>query len=418
MVISNVYQSAPKDWTLEGSQDGTNWTIIDTRVNQPQISNSTTYRDYGISNTVAYRFYKINITATGGRSILISEMELIANSDYDLIDEGLKVDNGEVTISGAYTLPTTDGSVGQVMTANGSGSTSWTTISTADNLGNHSATQNIALNDNELRLRAASDGNHALRMMTTSSPFATLTTDGPALYGYAGGVLGTTNGGEKAALQWNNSGNVGIGTSSPSANSRLSVNANTNWIATDIGSSSGDRVVIGNLNGKATIGGHNADFTAWANLTLNSGGGYVGIREANPQYPLHVSGFANRYIGNHGYLNSSGTAAYAGDPVRNISIYADNFIAAQEFVAFSDERIKNIQGRSDSRQDLQTLMSIEVTDYTLKDSIEKGNKPYKKVIAQQLKEVYPQAVLDNITEVVPDIYQIIGDNKRLHQPAN
>ena len=35
----------------------------------------------------------------------------------------------------------------------------------------------------------------------------------------------------------------------------------------------------------------------------------------------------------------------------------------------------------------------------------KGNKPYKKVIAQQVKEVYPQAI-SLTTEVVPDIYKV------------
>ena len=49
-------------------------------------------------------------------------------------------------------------------------------------------------------------------------------------------------------------------------------------------------------------------------------------------------------------------------------------------------------------------MTIEITDYRLKDSIAKGKNNYKKVLAQQVEKVYPQAV-SKITDVIPDIYQ-------------
>ena len=77
--------------------------------------------------------------------------------------------------------------------------------------------------------------------------------------------------------------------------------------------------------------------------------------------------------------------------------------AASEFNAFSDARIKNIKGISNQNKDLETLMKIEITDYTLRDTIAKGHKVYKKVIAQQIEKVYPQAV-SKMTDVVPDIY--------------
>ena len=110
-----------------------------------------------------------------------------------------------------------------------------------------------------------------------------------------------------------------------------------------------------------------------------------------------VSG-QSRYYGSGGHNsnnNFSGT----------FSLYADGLIGAGAFVAHSDERIKDIEGISNSENDLQTLMQIEVTDYRLIDSLAKGNKPIKKVIAQQVAEVYPQAVTNDLTEVIPDIYQ-------------
>lgn len=64
------------------------------------------------------------------------------------------------------------------------------------------------LSDNAIYLRG--DTNHALRWAGNTSPFASVNVDGPALYGYSGGVLGTTNGGQNIALQWDTSGNVDV----------------------------------------------------------------------------------------------------------------------------------------------------------------------------------------------------------------
>jgi hypothetical protein len=76
------------------------------------------------------------------------------------------------------------------------------------------------------------------------------------------------------------------------------------------------------------------------------------------------------------------------------SIFASNGIAATSFDAVSDARIKRIEGRSDAVVDLNTLMKIEVTNYKFKDTIDHGNLPQKKVIGQQIEQVYPQ-VVDN-----------------------
>ena len=52
------------------------------------------------------------------------------------------------------------------------------------------------------------------------------------------------------------------------------------------------------------------------------------------------------------------------------------------------------------------LSAIKVTNYTFNDSIAKGSKRYKKVIAQELKQVYPQAVSNTTSAVIPNIYQL------------
>lgn len=71
---------------------------------------------------------------------------------------------------------------------------------------------NIKLNNNSISLRGNYDYNHGLRWCGSSSPFAAVTTiDGPVLFGWAGGMLGTTTGGQKAVLRWNSAGQVIIG---------------------------------------------------------------------------------------------------------------------------------------------------------------------------------------------------------------
>jgi hypothetical protein len=83
---------------------------------------------------------------------------------------------------------------------------------------------NIRINNNVLYLRGTTDVNHGLKY--TSSFAGSTILDGPALFGYSTGVLGTTNGGEKIALKWDYNGNVGIGTdlTSNTAGYKLSVN--------------------------------------------------------------------------------------------------------------------------------------------------------------------------------------------------
>jgi hypothetical protein len=85
-------------------------------------------------------------------------------------------------------------------------------------------------------------------------------------------------------------------------------------------------------------------------------------------------------------------------------IFCDSQIVGAGLNAISDARIKDIQGRSDSRADLEKLLQIEVTDYFFKDRISHGDRPQKKVIAQQVEKFYPQAISLH-TDVVPDIYR-------------
>ncbi len=140
--------------------------------------------------------------------------------------------------------------------------------------------------------------------------------------------------------------------------------------------------------------------------------GNVGIGTKDPRgAKLVVSGKADRDVIGDGDLNAGqrnkdnpvglGSLLRRPCPILSGPIIVSG---ATEFNAFSDQRIKNIQGPSDGAADLRTLLGIEVTDYRYKDVITNGGDPHKKVIAQQVEQVFPEAV-DTHSEVVPDIYQ-------------
>lgn len=134
--------------------------------------------------------------------------------------------------------------------------------------------------------------------------------------------------------------------------------------------------------------------------------GNVGIGTSTPtQARLVVSGGEN--------FNASGMFMYGyrsskildSGTVKN-SIYATDGVTAQQFNVVSDARIKKILGVSNTARDLDILSRIEITDYKMIDSVQRGNQVYKKVIAQQVEQVYPLAVNTKQTEVIPNIYQL------------
>lgn len=96
-----------------------------------------------------------------------------------------------------------------------------------DGLGNHSATQNVALNDNDVRFRAQPDSNQGMGWYgngTDVKNFLSQDVNGPVLYGAGGGVLGTKLGGSANVLTWKAGGRVGI--NNPAPTEALDVNGN------------------------------------------------------------------------------------------------------------------------------------------------------------------------------------------------
>lgn len=71
---------APKDWTFEGSNDASAWTVIDTQTNVATWA-SEERRVYTTTNETSYRYYRLNITANQGHGTLlkVTEFELLTS---------------------------------------------------------------------------------------------------------------------------------------------------------------------------------------------------------------------------------------------------------------------------------------------------------------------------------------------------
>lgn len=67
----------PKDFNLQGSNDGTTWTTIDSRSNESFLSRNLT-RTFNLATEAGYSYYRLNITSISGASLIqVSEWRLL-----------------------------------------------------------------------------------------------------------------------------------------------------------------------------------------------------------------------------------------------------------------------------------------------------------------------------------------------------
>jgi len=220
-------------------------------------------------------------------------------------------------------------------------------------------------------------------------------------------------------------GNVGIGQTSPQY--RLDVQHNsliglrvksTSGISTiDVDAASGGAGLRLSANGNGQWLMRNDPATSdltfdqvsqigLAALVVQNNTGNVGIGTTTPDVRLDVAG--SSLVSNSAtsaYFTPGSSALVTGysGSFFGVSIRASNYIIGGGIGAVSDARIKHVTGDSDGAADLDTLARIRISDYRFKDIVERGATPQKKVVAQQVEQVYPQAV-SRMTDVVPDIF--------------
>lgn len=165
-----------------------------------------------------------------------------------------------------------------------------------------------------------------------------------------------------------------------------------------------NRVVSLNGNTLTLDGSSDIHFTA---------DGKLGIGISSPQAPIHVAGYAtldpDAYIsggdgdGIYGGLQDENVGNASVGAGQNYSIIAEERIAANEFNAYSDRRIKTNIRTSNTDEDLSLLRQLRVADYQYRDQVKNGTDSKKGFIAQEVAELFPQAVTKR-EGIIPDVY--------------
>ena len=186
-----------------------------------------------------------------------------------------------------------------------------------------------------------------------------------------------------------NAQNVGIGVNNPASkltvNGNLAIGANYNSAAPSNGA-----IIEGNVG----IGTNNP---TQAVLVIAAAGGTTSVQAGE-----FFDAVAGPNLQSSG-VNSGNFSIYATNGIISSGDIdtSSNFRAVTGYTLASDIRLKNVTGRSNSAADLDTLEKLHVTDYTMKEARFAGRK-FKKLIAQEVEQVYPLAVT-KITDAVPDI---------------
>ena len=255
-----------------------------------------------------------------------------------------------------------------------------------------------------------------------------------------------SNDGENEGIRIDNSGKVGIGTTTPGTslhiengnifgsdpsvttspsmyiynNNNASTTAHSSLAIRTNGGGGGNPYLSFDVNGVrgVSMGIDNADgdkFKIQNNWNLNNiatpaititSDNRIGIGTASPAASLHVASSVVQTVGAYGFLNANGNVG-AGGTTQNISysIQADQRIRAPEYNAFSDSRIKKDIMRLNSDQQLAELNKLKVVNYAYIDQLLNGNKIKTGFIAQEVEEVNAQFI-NQATDFIPSVFAL------------
>jgi hypothetical protein len=232
-------------------------------------------------------------------------------------------------------------------------------------------------------------------------------------YGSSVVIGATSDNGNKLQVTGtsNFTGNVGIGTASPTAtftvyNGDIKVQSSYATPTYAFGGGLRSFVNPGVNGGVALCYADGTASGALQPLLYVSDSGGVGIGTSRPSYPLHVAtspvslnGVAFRYFN---YTTTVLTQANPGN--LGISIYAQGDVVSTTGIVVTSDRRAKVLEEPPTEPYLNLVDKIQVHQYSWIDKIEKSANKKIGFFAQEVEEVVPDAVGKN-TDVVPTIYK-------------
>lgn len=136
----------------------------------------------------------------------------------------------------------------------------------------------------------------------------------------------------------------------------------TGWIAAAFGDTSCNRVVIGQASGKAILGVHNADLTAYANLHLNTDGGTVVVGlpsltadSRTEKFQVFGDTFVSGDVTANAFRTANAQGIYIGDDAKIFDVGVSNTIGvhgqqnpAEGYIIFGNADTTSKLGRTGS----------------------------------------------------------------------